>query len=141
MITLDTATAIKNDGGIVWFADIDGEIVCGHIVTIAGVKEPPNTYVVNMNHIKTSPASPTMKKWSAMRELVDLYPSYDMATRGQKARLRIKYASELKSVDHLVAFVLKHDIQNDLIARRAVINAAKRFHVDGMIPDKEFDIL
>lgn len=137
MLSLTSAMNIFMTNGTVWFADDDGTILCGRIVNITCVKEPPNTNVAHLDHIKTHPAADRMVRWTETKKLTDLYETKAGAKAGyHDLQLRI-YKNQLKSVDDLIAFMLTHDMQTDSLTRKAAIEAATRLHVAAKIPEKE----
>lgn len=137
MIQLNTAMNAFMNNDVLWFADDDGTILCGHVTNVVGVKEPPNSYVAHMDHIKTDPAAPTMVRWTESKQLCDLYQTKIGAIVGyETSKLRI-YKNQIKTADDLIAFMLTHDITNSQIARKAAIEAAIRLNIASKIPERE----
>lgn len=137
MIQLNTAMNAFMNNDVLWFADDDGTILCGRVTNVVGVKEPHNSYVVHIDHIKTDPAAPTMVRWTESKQLCDLYQTKIGAIVGyETSKLRI-YKNQIKTADDLIAFMLTHDITNSQIARKAAIEAAIRLNIASKIPERE----
>lgn len=126
MMTLGHAMSVRMNNDFVWFVDANNEIMCGRIVNIVGVKEPPNTYIVHMDHIKRRPDSGIVA-WTATRQLIDIYPTREDAIAGHIKRQALIYKNQIQNPIQLWQFMLSHDCINDQIARNVAIEMGEKF--------------
>lgn len=137
MIALNVAMNAFMNNDFLWFFDDDGTVLCGRVTNVIGVKEPPNSYIAHMDHIKTDPAAQTMVRWTEHKQLCDLYQTKVGAVVGYETRKANIYKNQIKTADDLIEFMLTHDVISDHIARKAAIDAAIRFNMALKISKKE----
>lgn len=129
MISYEKAKAIQDANGFAYFTDNIGRVVCGRIVNIQCVNEPPNTKVANlvhMDHIKLSPNSDIIE-WSAKKQLVDLYETAEAAAEGHIQLQKRILGARIKTHEDLFQFMLSHDCKSDPVAHAVALEKHELF--------------
>ena len=127
MITKERAVNIWMNNGNVWFVDDTGRILCGRVLNMEGVKEPPNTHILHLDHIKTDPAAPTMVMWAATKQLVDVYETAEECRAGYINRQKYIMGCKIKTHEDLFQFMLSHNCKSDPVAHAVALEKHELF--------------
>ncbi len=131
MISYEKAKDIWMQNGFVYFTDDIGRVVCGRIVHIQCVCEPPGTKVasiVHMDHIKENPGSKIIE-WSAQKKLCDIYETPEDAAKGHIDLQKKIMGARVKTKDDLFSFMLNHDCKSDPIAHAVAIEKKQQLGI------------